>query len=299
MEIIGVALGVTKVQVGRVRNHSLEKIASADINAGESVAEILKTVFKLIDIQFNSSVGSIGIGVPGPVSLQSGIVYKMQNFPLWQDVHLKDIVEKQYHVPVYLNNDANCFALGEKYYGKLKPYLNGAGLVIGTGLGAGLILDDRLYSGVSCGAGEFGTIPYNHRTFEDFCSGKFFMEAYGIKGEIVNQRALDGDTHALKIFSEFGVHLGNVIKVILGAVDPEMIVLGGSVSRSFPFFKNDMWASIRMYDFYPPVERLKVEVSQVQHVGVLGAAALCIDPALSRRPEAVLVPEPRLRDRPE
>ncbi len=274
MSFIGVNLGVTHISVGKVSGHRLSKIASTELDSRGSVTRLLDAIYQLIDLQFDSEIESIGFGVPGPVDLSNGVVRKLQNIPAWREIHLKDLMKKRYMVPVYLDNDANCFALGEKRFGKLKPYQNGLALLIGTGLGAGMILDGRLYSGRNCSAGEFGTIPYNNGNFEDYCSGKFFINAYGVRGETVYQRAKEGDAHALKIFSEFGIHLGNVIKVILGAVDPEIIVLGGAVSRAFPFFEADMWASIRMYDFLPPVEQLKVEVSETGHVGVLGAATL-------------------------
>ena len=70
---------------------------------------------------------------------------------------MKRIIEKKFKVPVSINNDANCFALGEKHFGK--KYNNMVGLIIGTGVGAGIIINGKLYCGHNCGAGEFGSIP--------------------------------------------------------------------------------------------------------------------------------------------
>ena len=129
----------------------------------------------------------------------------------------------------------------------MKAYSNIVGLIVGTGLGAGLVLNDRLYGGRNCGAGEFGMMPFRDHNYEYYCSGQFFKNEYGMSGEEVAKKAELGDTTALKIFSQFGSNLGEAIKVIMLAVDPEIIILGGSVSKSYQFFKDNMWKSIRKF----------------------------------------------------
>ena len=86
-----------------------------------------------------------------------------------------------------------------------------------------------------------------------------------------------GDREALKIFEEFGHHVGEGIKAILYAYDPEVIIMGGSVRRAFRFFQHTMWESIRSFAFPNSIRSLKIEVSELEHVAVLGAAALHYD----------------------
>ena len=159
-------------------------------------------------------VAGIGVGVPSVIDLKTGTVYDVQNIPSWKEVPLKARLEERYGRPAYVNNDANCFAVGEKYFGKIKPYDSAVGLIVGTGLGAGIIANGRLYSGVNCGAGEFGMIPYLDRTLEDYASGRFFKRVHG-----VGPRACrTGGTRRpgpLAIFAEFGRHLGEAVKVVL------------------------------------------------------------------------------------
>ena len=182
-------------------------------------------------------VAGIGAGVPSIIDLKAGVVYDVQNIPSWKKVPLKALLEERYRLPVYVNNDANCFAAGEKHFGKLGPYDNAVGLIVGTGLGAGIIANGRLYSGANCGAGEFGMLPYLDRNFEAYASGQFFDRVHGTSGRETAERAARGDRAALEIFAEFGRHLGEAVKAICYAVDPEIIVLGGSVSKSYRFFR--------------------------------------------------------------
>src|SRR5690606_24955530 len=112
--------------------------------------------------------------VPSVVDVDKGIVYDVQNIPSWKEVPLKAIMEERYGVPVQVNNDANCFALGEKYFGQGRDSKAFIGLTLGTGLGAGIILNDKLYAGPNCGAGEFGMVPYLDYHYEYYASGQFF-----------------------------------------------------------------------------------------------------------------------------
>jgi glucokinase len=164
--------------------------------------------------------------------------------------------------------------MGEKHFGKVKAYSNIVGLIIGTGLGSGLVLNNLLYAGENCGAGEFGMIPFREHDFEYYCSGQFFENAYGVSGEEIKQRAEGGDVKALEIFAQFGSNLGEAIKVIMLAVDPEIFILGGSASKSYEFFKDAMWKSIRKFLYVHSSDKIKVEVSETNHIAILGAAAL-------------------------
>jgi glucokinase len=159
----------------------------------------------------------------------------------------------------------------------VKAYSNIVGLIIGTGLGSGLVLNNHLYAGKNCGAGEFGMIPFRDHNFEYYCSGQFFENVHGTTGEEIKLRAEHGDTRASEIFTQFGSNLGEVIKVIMLALDPEIFILGGSVSKSFEFFKDAMWESIRKFLYVHSSDKIKVEVSEINHIAILGAAALYYD----------------------
>ena len=118
--VIGIDLGATKIKVGKVVGNKIIKASSNFIPESgqydaDSVVEVLK---KTISDVFTKDVEGIGLGIPSVLDRKHGIVYDVQNIPSWKEVHLKKILEKYFKVPVFIDNDANCFAIGEKLYGK-------------------------------------------------------------------------------------------------------------------------------------------------------------------------------------
>jgi len=272
--LLGVDLGGTRVRVGRISNKKLERIESALINARGSEEEVLSQISGLISAFDIGSVAGIGVGAPSVVDVEKGIVYDTVNIPSWKEVHLREKLQRRFGVPVRVNNDANCFALGERAFGKGRGFRNMVGLIVGTGLGAGILFDNRLCIGANCGAGEFGMVAYRDSNYEHYCSGQFFTGVKGIAGEELFERAVRGDRAAMEIFEEFGRHLGEAVKMIMYTVDPEIIVLGGSVSRALRFFQEPVWEALDDFAYPQSIKKLRIEASELEHVGVLGAAAL-------------------------
>ncbi len=277
MKILGIDLGGTNVRVGLVENDKLVSVQSKPINSAGSEEEVLKDIYNLIEKFSDKEIDGIGVGVPSVLDPVKGIVYDVQNIPSWKEVPLKDLLQQKFNLPVYINNDANCFAAGEKFFGKGKNYNNIVGLIMGTGLGAGLIINGKLYSGANCGAGEFGMTPYKDSILEDYCCGQFFQKIYSISGEVLSKAADEGKEEAINIFSEFGSHLGEAIKLILYSIDPEIIILGGSVSKAFKYFEKAMWKSVEGFAYTKTKENIKIVVSEIENIAIIGAAALYLD----------------------
>jgi glucokinase len=277
MAVVGIDLGGTNVRAGLVEEDRLLEVAASAIPSDRSQEEVLEAFFGLVDKVVRPGVLGIGVGVPSVVDLKTGVLYDVQNIPAWKEVPLKALLEARYRVPAYVNNDANCFAVGETYFGKARSFEHVVGLIVGTGLGAGVIANGRLYAGANCGAGEFGMIPYRDKTLEDYASGRFFKAVHGTSGRELYERARGGDKEALAVFGEFGTHLGEAVKVILFAVDPEIIVFGGSVSKAYPFFKDRLEASVREFPYSITARNIKMDVSTTEHIAILGAAALYFD----------------------
>lgn len=275
--IIGIDLGGTHVRAGVVHEGILKDIVQNRIPASGTVEEVLQVIYNLIDPLVNEKIKAIGIGVPSVVDIEKGIVYDVQNIPSWKEVALKELMENRYHVEVMINNDANCFALGEKHFGKGKRTHSMIGLTVGTGMGAGIIINDKLYAGVNCGAGEFGNVEYLDQCYEYYASGQFFQNCYHTNGEVVFQKAQSGDPLSIIILEELGTHIGNAIRMILYTYSPELIILGGSISKSYSFFQEKMWERIRTYVYSNTLNQFHLEVSTLENCGVLGAAALYYD----------------------
>jgi glucokinase len=270
---IGVDLGGTNVRAGLVDGHRITKLAAQTIRSRGTEEEVFADLCDAIDSVFDKGVRGLGLGVPSLVDVKTGTIHDTTNIPSWKEVPLRKRLQKKYGVPVFINNDANCFALGERYFGHGKKCENFVGLISGTGLGAGIISGGRLHAGVDCGAGEFGWFPYLDATLEKYASGQFFQKL-NWDGATLSQEAQAGNEKALEIFQEYGRHLGHSIKMILYAVAPEMIVLGGSVSLSFPFFERTLAEALQDFAYPTLTKRLKLRVSKIKDIAVLGAASL-------------------------
>ncbi len=272
--IVGVDLGGTKIHTARMDSGKIDRSFKMKISSQASKETVLSEVIQAIEAVMNKEVKAIGIGVPGLVDTKTGVIYDIVNIPSWKKVHLGEKLKQQFGVPVFINNDANCFTLGEFYFGHGKGVKDMVGLTLGTGMGAGIIIDGKLYCGTNCGAGEFGMLPYLDGNYESYCSGQFFKNKYHLAGEQVFNQAKQGDPRALKILAEFGRHVGQAIMAIFYALDPQMIVLGGSVSRSFPFFEPAMRAELKKISYQNALKNLKIALSTKSDIAVMGAAAL-------------------------
>ncbi|HUX84859.1 MAG TPA: ROK family protein [Chitinophagaceae bacterium] len=281
--VIGIDLGGTQVRAGKIRDGSLEATHALKVRSQGTVEEVMEDLYSVTDALIDPTVAAIGIGVPSVVDLDSGVVYEVQNIPSWKEVPLRQWMEARYKIPVQVNNDANCFALGELYFGKGMGKQNLIGLTVGTGLGAGIIIGGKLYAGANCGAGEFGMVAYLDKHFEFYCCGQFFTNVYGIDGNEVYQMALAGDARAREMYHEMGTHLGNAIKMILYTYDADLIILGGSVREAYPFFREGLWDQVRTLAYTRTAQKLVIEISTLEHSGLLGAAALCYDADITHK----------------
>ncbi len=274
--VIGVDLGGTNVRAGLVVDGTILQEATRRISSDANEEVVLEEIAVTIQDVVTEQTTGIGIGVPSVVDVETGVVYNVENIPSWQEVHLKRFLEHRFSVSAYVNNDVNCFVLGEHSFGQGRNHDNIVGLALGTGLGGGIIIDNKLYAGASCGAGEFGMVPYRDHILEHYCSGEFFQKVHQSDGATVLCRAQDGDQSALAILDEFGEHLGNAIILVLHTVDPELIILGGSVSNAFEYFETAMHRQLQTFAFPRTLESLQIVRSTLPNVAVLGAASLCL-----------------------
>ncbi len=275
MKIIGVDVGGTKIGTALIENGVILKEHSCPTPFDQNKDVVISAVKDAISEIINDEVAGIGIGVPGLVDLETNEVLDVVNIPSWDRVPLKATLESHFKKPVFVNNDANCFAVGEKYFGEGKPFRNFVGLAIGTGMGAGIVINNHLYPGRYCGAGEFGMMYYQDNIVEAFASGQFFSDRQGGK---LAEKALAGDPEAKQLFYELGMHIGRAIGNILYALAPEAIILGGSVSRSFSLFEDGMRSVLQNeFAFQRLYQSLSIKVSTLDNSALLGAASLVLD----------------------
>jgi glucokinase len=271
---IGVDLGGTNLRAGLLKNERILKQESIVLINKHQLESTLDQVCSTIKRLITPEVEGIGIGVPSVVDSSRGIVYNVANIPSWEEVPIKDILEEKFDVPVHVNNDVNCFILGEHGFGQVRDFQNVVGIAIGTGLGGGIIIDNKLYCGTNCGAGEFGLLPYRDHNIEYYCSGNFFEVFHNTSASEVYNAAKDGNVKALEIWEEFGAHLGEALMAVLYSYDPDAVIFGGSISQAHEYFGNAMLARLRKFDYPESIKKLKVFYSNTPGINLLGAAAL-------------------------
>ncbi len=268
--VIGIDIGGTKCAVisAAADSEHIEVLKKEKFKTEitEEPEKIIETFCEIIDrFSADQPIDAIGISCGGPLNSKTGIIMRPPNLPKWDNIKIVEILENRYHVPTHLQNDANACALAEWKYGAGKGTNNMVFMTFGTGLGAGLILDGRLYTGTNDNAGEAGHIRLAENgpvgfckigSFEGFCSGgglrqlgySLGLEAYqagkapayydpkiapdGINAKTIADSADAGDPVAREVYRRCGEYLGRGLSILIDLLNPERIVLGSIYKRS-------------------------------------------------------------------
>ncbi len=274
--ILGVDIGGTKCAVtyGRQNGADLEivdKLSFATTFCEETIRNIksaIRTIMERNALTADNTY-SIGISCGGPLDSATGVVMSPPNLPGWDNIPIVDILSDEFGIKAAIHNDANACALAEWTFGAGRGSRNMAFLTFGTGLGAGLVLDGKLYSGTNDNAGElghirlsdFGPVGYGKSgSFEGFCSGggirqlaQFLVKERiqmgghvswcpdgdldGITAKTVADAAAEGDALANEIFNISSSFLGKGLSILIDIINPEVIVIGSIYARNESLMK--------------------------------------------------------------
>lgn len=270
--IIGVDLGGTNMRAGRIENGVLIDVASKSVPKTDNSNIVLDLLIDTISSVLTDNVVAIGVGIPGILDKKTGVVFDIANIPSWKEIELEKELNTHFNLPVYLDNDANCFARGENIFGKAQGVENVVGLTLGTGMGAGVIINGKLHSGLMCGAGELGELPYLNANYEKYCSGQFFRDIKNTTGEEAYNKAEEGDLNAIEFFEIYASHLAKAIEMVILTYAPDMIVMGGSVSKSKKYFERLTLQYVAKNNFR---NIPTIEYSELSNSAIFGAASLC------------------------
>lgn len=289
--LLGFDIGGTKCAVVLGENNS-QINGKANLNIVDK--EILSTdkpVYEMIDAMFSvaefllqknnitkQDIRGIGISCGGPLSAKKGIILSPPNLPGWDNIPIVDIAEKRFLKKVILQNDANACAIAEWKHGAGRGFSNLIFLTFGTGMGAGLILDGKLYSGTSDLAGEVGHLRLadigpvgfgKAGSFEGFCSGgglaqlaqikvrqklqmgekvsfcKGLFDLPNLSAKIVAEAAYKGDPVAIDVYKTCGQYLGKGLSILIDILNPEVIILGSIYGRSIELIEPYMQSVIQ------------------------------------------------------
>jgi len=266
---LGLDIGGTKCAViaGMENMEILDKINfSTEVQKGpyHAINLLLNGASRITENLELSGLKAIGISCGGPLDSKKGIVQSPPNLPGWNNIPIVQLFKDKFNVPVYLQNDANACALAEWKFGAGKGTENMVFLTFGTGMGAGLIVNGRLYSGTNDLAGEVGHIrladdgpeAYGKKgSFESFCSGtgiaqlakKIALEKlaaneyvsfcndknniHTITTKDIAEAAARGDKIAIEILETSGKYLGKGLSILIDILNPQVIVIGSVYSR--------------------------------------------------------------------
>ncbi|MBC7122468.1 MAG: ROK family protein [Pseudothermotoga sp.] len=253
-----------------------------------NVEELLYDLYSIVDefYEFSKKQGislkAIGIGIPGPLDPKSGTLGNVPNFSILSNVSPKNLFEKRYQLPVWVGNDADMAALGERYFGAGKTMNSFIYVFLDKGIGAGIIINNELYIGMNGYAGEIGqllVITQNKEVFlEDICSvNAVISKSYqlGIRKTCdlrkLNDMALKGDRTARAIIEETGKYVGSAILSLMYLFGISNIIMGGSLLQLGELFIEEIKRVIRAHLFHAHDVNIKLSTLGTQAIS-LGAA---------------------------
>ena len=290
-KFVGIDFGGTKIKFGLIQESGaiLGETLTLPTNSDRRGDEIVGTMIEGIEQIAQDSelaierINGIGIGSPGPLDLKKGIILEAPNLPTLHYFPLKQTLENYFNIPVAINNDGNCFVLGEAYFGSAQSASIVCGATLGTGFGCGIVIDRKIFEGATGTAAEVWRSPYADRNFEEYGSARAVVRVYQqitdreLDAKEIFALAQENDQEALAAWSEFGVHLGTILAIITNVVDPDVIVIGGSVSNAWQFFYNSLIENLHANINQAPREHLQVVRAALgENAGLLGAAALLL-----------------------
>jgi len=317
--LLGFDIGGTKCAVVIGKEDHQKQIRVLDkriLVTDQPVYEMIALLFRTAEqlLMDNSiaveEITGIGISCGGPLSSKKGLILSPPNLPGWDNVPIVEMAEKRFGKKVLLQNDANAGAVAEWKYGAGRGVNNMIFLTFGTGMGAGLILDGRLYSGISDLAGEVGHLRLSETgpvgfgkagSFEGWCSGggiaqigqmlarqriqmgekvlycKSLEELTSITAKTIADAALLGDTTAKEVYILCAQYLGKGLALLIDILNPELIVLGSIFGRARILLEEEMTKTIKMEAFRDSNNVCRIVPAELQEqIGDIAALSLAL-----------------------
>jgi glucokinase len=282
---VGVDLGGTNMRIAAVdeTGKQLEVIStSTEVKRGrDSVVSNMCDAIRALGAKFSSThrlVGT-GIGVPGIIDMESGLVKESPNLPDWAEYPVREEIQRRLGTSVILENDANAAALGEKWLGAGRDVENICMITLGTGVGGGVVLNGHIWHGMNGMAGELGHMAVYPDGVMCGCSNRGCLEQYAsatavkrmavekiasgqapelaramsenpeFSAKVVFQYAIQGDKQAQEIFRAVGRALGIIIADMINVLNLQMYVIGGGVSSAWEMFSPTLFSELRHRSF--------------------------------------------------
>ncbi len=303
--VLAADVGGTNTRMAVVNeNGDILKLLKKSTHCKEGRDEMIKFIVSFAGETIEKSklpkgeICGMGIGFPGPLNAETGTIFNPPNLNGWDNVPLRDILEKELRVPVAIENDANAAALGEWWKGAGSGTSSLFCITLGTGVGGGIVMDGKVWHGASSIAGEIGHTTVIRDGIKCTCGNIGCLETYVCSGGIlkrvndalleerdndsrqpltnlkqIDQMVMQGNEIVLNVIKETGVILGIAIANIANLLNPEMIVLFGGVTNLGENLVGPLKEEAKKRAFKKATESLRIELSQLgDNSGILGAA---------------------------
>ena len=298
--VVGVDVGGTNIKLGVVgpsgkiivRNSFATKpFASSRIKLISALSCEIEASIKAAGLN-KKQIAGVGIGLPGLIDYEKGVVRFLPNIPGWQNVHLKSILQKKVHIPVFVDNYVKIITLAESKFGAGRGVKNLICMTLGTGVGAGLILNGQLYRGEDNAAGELGHMPLNEHGPKCNCGGVGCFEVYvgnrplfalasrvmrtpNMTTQIMFALAKKGNKKALFFWKTAAERIGNGLVGIVNLLNPRLIIIGGGVSNNEEFLFKTIAETIRRRAMSLQGSAFKIKRAKFKDdAGIIGAYVL-------------------------
>ncbi len=315
-KILGIDLGGTKIltAVADTQGNMLSRDHSVT-PAKEGQDVVVKSILESVDRALEQAhisaadLAAVGVGAPGLSNPESGILFTSPNLPGWKDVPLRDIVERELGKEAFLINDANAAAVGELYFGAGKGARNFVYITVSTGIGGGIIIDGKIYTGSTGTAGELGHMVIddegpqcncgNRGCWETLASGtalaresrhrikegaatSILKYADGniekINAEAIHEAAQAGDKLANELIAQTAYYLGVGLANLINIFNPEVIIIGGGLSNIGDILLEPASEEAKRRAFKQAYQAVRFARAQLgRNSGVLGAAAFALE----------------------
>ncbi len=303
--MVGVDLGGTKIAAAVTdRRGKILSLSGTKTGTGKDAGAVADRIAQIVNEVITASgasadrIAGIGLCSPGPLDLSGGIAVDIATLG-WKGVPIRKLVSERCGLPVVLERDCNAAAYGEMRAGAAKGAENFIYVTVSTGVGCGIIAGGKILHGRHDSAGEFGHICVDENgrkcacgctgCLQEYSSGTAIAKEYekhlseqGISTSVncpdVEKAALDGDAYATEIWRSAGRKLGLGLSVLVQLFDPEIIVLGGGVTKALKLFEDDMKAALKAHTYCHLYEDIKIVMAGLgDNAGVVGAALLVSD----------------------
>lgn len=288
MSVLGVDIGGTKIAAGTVNDGAcVVHGVTVPTRAAEGYDVSIGQVYKAIGECLPAGVRAIGICAPGPLNPKTGVILNPPNLPGWRNVPLADLVGERFGLLCRVENDANAAGLAEARFGAARGFDSVLYVTLSTGIGAGIILDGKVYHGKNGAAAEGGHVTIDWRSgticncgtpgcIEALASGSAIAKR-GRTPEQIADGVARGDGESLRILDEIASMLGAWMGSMISLLDPDIIVVGGGVSRiGEPLFSRlrRIAPSRTINQFAAGTPLMPAELAE--NVGIIGAASVVL-----------------------